>query len=202
MTASPSASATPARARAAPRPGSRRSRRARARRRRGASSSGRDRLLDGAANEPARLHDRHRVDLLDPRHHDPAPAATSPPDASRIGGSSTDQQAAVQQRRLAGDQLRAKARQVADVLVLPDEQRVEPGRRISRAHALEPRLAQPVRIGAVLVVDPELAVREGAEIGARRPARGRVAHGARFKHKPPALFAAPLMRDADRLISE
>ena len=57
----------------------------------------RDRALDCAADEPARLHDRHGVDLLEPRHHDAGPlhlAARREQDRRAVGG----QQAAVQQR--------------------------------------------------------------------------------------------------------
>ena len=91
---------------------------------------------------------------------------TSPPEASSIGGPVGREQAAVQHRRLARDDLGPQPCEVADVLVLPEEQRVEPGRLHLGPRSLDPLLAQLVGVGPVLVVDPELAVGEGAEVGA------------------------------------
>src|SRR5581483_2732250 len=75
-----------------------------------------------------------------------------------------DEQAPVQLRRLAGDQLRPQPRQEANVLVLPDEERVEPGRLELGASLRHPLLAKHVRVRTVFVIDAELAVREAAEV--------------------------------------
>ena len=83
-----------------------------------------DRLLDRSAHEPSLLHDRNGVRLLDPRHDDAHPldlAAGRQQDWRLVG----DEQATVEERGLARDELRAQARQVTDVLVLPEEQGVK-----------------------------------------------------------------------------
>ncbi len=82
---------------------------------------------------------------------------------------SRQQQAPIEHGAFARDDLGPQPRQVADVLVLPEQHRVERGRGHRLAGLLDALLAQPVGIGTVLVVRPELAMRELREVAAWGP---------------------------------
>ena len=53
---------------------------------------------------------------------------------------------------------------MADVLVLPDQERIQPGAGHRRAGAREPALAQGDGVGTVLVIQTELTVGEPTEV--------------------------------------
>ena len=110
-------------------------------------------------DELALLHDRHGMDGREPGHAERA-LSTSPPEHSSTGSSDAPDEHAVQRRRLAGDELGPQRGEVADALVLPEDERVDARRPTMRlARPLDALAAQRREVDALLPVDREAALR-------------------------------------------
>ncbi len=111
-------------------------------------------LLDEPVDQFALLHDGDGVHLADPRHPEAGLvhlAARAEEDRFLAG----EEQGAVERGGLTCDELGTQRCQVADVLVLPDEETIHPRGSQRFLGPLHPVAPQPRDIESVLPVDPE-----------------------------------------------
>ncbi len=118
-------------------------------------------LAHAAPDELALLDDGDRVGLGDPRHQPVHPVALAAR-AEQDRAAPLDQERAVERRGLPGDELGPQVGEVANVLVLPDQQRVEAGRIALGLGSADAGAAEFPTVGPGLVADVELSLGETA----------------------------------------